>query len=127
MNDTISRQAAIDLVRDVCDAVLSGCGSHYDGDDEVYDDLLEVDAVFKCNKEIRIALANLPSAQPERIRGWWTPIPKSDRLGCDPVLAGFEDPVVGYDCSVCGEVYEAEVMGETLWNYCPNCGADMRN
>lgn len=64
MDNLISRQAAIDLVRDVCEAILSGCGSHYDGEDEVYDDLLEVDAILKCNKEIRIALANMPPAQP---------------------------------------------------------------
>ena len=68
MDNLISRQAAIDLVRDVCDAILSGCGSHYDGEDEVYDDLLEVDAILKCNKEIRIALANMPPAHPEGIR-----------------------------------------------------------
>ena len=68
MNDLISRQAAIGLVRDVCDAILSQCGSHYDGDDEVYDNLQEVDAVLKGNKEIRIALANMPSEQPEIIQ-----------------------------------------------------------
>lgn len=68
MDNLISRQAAIDLVRDVCDAILTGCGSHYDGEDEVYDDLLEVDAILKCNKEIGIALRNMQSAQPEIIR-----------------------------------------------------------
>lgn len=73
--DLISRQAAIDLVKDVCEAILSMCGSHYDGEDEVYDDRLEVDAILKCNKEIRIALRNLPSAQPEQ--RW---IPVTERL-----------------------------------------------
>ena len=68
--DTISRQAAIDLVRDVCDAIMSGCESWYDPEteDEVYKDIREVDAILKCNKEIRIALRNMPSAQPELIR-----------------------------------------------------------
>ena len=68
----IYRQDAIDLVKDVCEAILSMCGSHYDGEDEVYDDLLEVDAILKCNKEIRIALRNLPPAQPsdDYYRGW---------------------------------------------------------
>ena len=75
MSDLISRQAAIDLVRDVCDAVMSGCESWYDPDtgDEVYKDIREVDAILKCNKEIRIALRSMPSAQPERkpiIRCW---------------------------------------------------------
>ena len=64
MDDTISRAKALNLVKDVCDAILSGCGSHYDGEDEVYDNPLEVDAILKCNKEIRTALKHLPSAQP---------------------------------------------------------------
>lgn len=80
--DTISRQAAIDLVKDVCEAILSKCGSHYDGEDEVYDDPLEVDAVLKCNKEIRTALKHMPSAQLEtncsEIPNNW--IPCSERL-----------------------------------------------
>lgn len=63
--DMISRQTAIELVRDVCDAIMSGCESHWDGDDEVYEDIKEVDAILKCNKEIRTALKNMPSAQPE--------------------------------------------------------------
>ena len=69
-NDTISRADAIDLVRDVCDAIMSGCESWYDPEteDEVYKDIREVDAILKCNKEIRIALRNMPSAQPEQIR-----------------------------------------------------------
>ena len=70
MSDLISRKDAIDLVKDVCDAIMSSCDSHYDPEtgDEVYNDIFEVDAILKCNKEIRIALANLPSAQPEIIR-----------------------------------------------------------
>ena len=67
MSDSIDRKAAIDLVKDVCDAVMSGCESWYDTEtgDEVYKDILEVDAILKCNKEVRIALRNMPSAQPE--------------------------------------------------------------
>ena len=61
--DTISRKAAIELVKDVCDAIMSGCESWYDPEteDEVYKDIREVDAILKCNKEIRIALRNMPS------------------------------------------------------------------
>ena len=67
MNDLISRQAAIDLVKDVCDAIMSGCGSHYDEEmgDEVFDDIHEVAIILKCNKELRIALKHMPSALPE--------------------------------------------------------------
>ena len=67
-NDLISRESALALVRDICDAIMSCCGSHYDEEveDEVYDDIREVDAILKCNKEIRTALKNLPSKQPEQ-------------------------------------------------------------
>lgn len=69
MTDLISRTNAIELVKEVCDAIMSGCKSHYDSEigDEVYDDILEVDAILKCNKEIRKALKAMPSAQPEII------------------------------------------------------------
>lgn len=65
MDDLISRQRAIDMVKDVCDAIMSRCDSCYDPEigDEIYKDILEVDAILKCNKEIRIALRNMPSAQ----------------------------------------------------------------
>lgn len=68
MDDLISRQEAIELVKDVCDAIMSGCESRYDPEteDEVYTDIREVDAILKCNKEVRIALRNMPSAQPEK-------------------------------------------------------------
>ena len=70
MADSIDRQDAIDLVRDVCDAILSECGCHYDSEveGEVYDDIHEVSAILKCNKEIRKSLKDLPSAQPEIVR-----------------------------------------------------------
>ena len=66
VEDTISRQAALELVRDVCDAIMSCCESHCDEETgyEVYDDVREISAILKCNKEIRIALKNMPSALP---------------------------------------------------------------
>lgn len=64
--------------------------------------------------------------EPERMRGRWQEITEGDCSGYDPVLAGYDDPVVGYVCSVCHEGYEKEVMGKTTWDFCPNCGADMR-
>lgn len=68
VGELISRTDAIEIVKDVCDAIMSGCKSHYDSEvgDEVYDDILEVDAILKCNKEIRKALKGMPSAQPEQ-------------------------------------------------------------
>ena len=57
-----------------------------------------------------ITLAELPSAQPERKRGKWKP------YRCDM-----------YECSECGYIYtELTDRHRCGANYCPNCGADMR-
>ena len=109
VGDMISRQAAIDLVKDVCDAIMSCCGSHYDEetDDEVYDDIREIDAILKCNKEMKIALKNMPSAEPERKTGKWI----------------YNSPVT-MKCNQCGLVIK-----DWDWHrfkYCPNCYSDMR-
>ena len=68
--DLIDRQAAIDAITDACKAVMDKCECHYDKevDDLVYDDIREVDAVLRCNKEIGSSIRQLPSAQPEIIR-----------------------------------------------------------
>ena len=104
MDDLISRQAAIELVRDVCDAIMSGCDSYYDSetDDEVYKDLLEVDAILKCNKEIRIALRNMPSAEPETAKR----IVGKSRDGM----------TLWYQCDMCNEPVDEQD------NYCRGCG-----
>lgn len=61
---------------------------------------LFVDIVSECAEIIR----DLPSAQPEQNAGQWIP-----NKHTDTVL-----------CSQCGKCYGNE------YNYCPNCGADMR-
>ena len=67
-----------------------------------------------------------PTIEPQRIKGHWQEITEGDYSGYDPVLAGYDDPVVGYVCSICHEEYEKDKMGEPTWNYCPNCGTNMR-
>lgn len=63
--DIIYKQDAIDLVKNVCNTVMSEYESWYDLEikDEVYND-----AILKCNKRIRIALQNMSSVEPEIIR-----------------------------------------------------------
>lgn len=56
------------------------------------------------------SVKQLPSAQPERKRGKWQE---------DPSGYGF------WICSNCGFVSEASAAN-VLYNFCPNCGADMR-
>lgn len=140
MKDTIYRQDAIELVRDVCDAIMSGCDSYYDTEtgDEVYKDILEVDAILKCNKEIRIALKNMPSAPlytPDEIQTMqdleWAQMEKMYELGKEERKKGKwyrqED---GIYCSACNFGWDF-IIGvpsnvESEYRFCPNCGADMR-
>lgn len=83
--DLISRQAAIEAINKAFERVFA-----WDGTSPLGDKVLE----------------NVPSAQPERIRGRW--IEK-------PHVHG-----VAY-CSLCD--YELHTNDT---NFCPNCGADMR-
>ena len=53
----------------------------------------------------------LPSAQPEPKMGKW------ERHYCE------DGNPVGWQCDKCKEWY---YFGQTLPNFCPNCGADMR-
>ena len=56
---------------------------------------------------------SLPSAQPERKRGFWWAIEKGEK----GYSAG------NFRCSVCGEPNVSYIPKP---NFCPNCGADMR-
>lgn len=65
-------------------------------------------------KEIERAILNLPAAQPERKTGRW--------------ISEFNGRYTGgaywFGCSECGKVVPDVRNGG--WNFCPNCGADMR-
>ena len=54
-----------------------------------------------------------PPSQPKRIKGRW--------ISSDAIFGG--EP---FYCSECGENTRDTVMGKPRWNFCPNCGADMR-
>ena len=48
--------------------------------------------------------------------------PKRGRwISADAIFGG-----VPFYCSECGENTRDTVMGKPRWNFCPNCGADMR-
>lgn len=77
-------------------------------------DLIEQFYAFESKSEqiaLQIAMRDLPSAQPEPKRGKW------ERHYCKD---GSPD---GWQCDKCKEWY---YFGQTLPNFCPNCGADMR-
>ena len=63
--------------------------------------------------DFEMAIMMLPPAQPEHIKGRW--------ISADAIFGG-----VPFYCSECGENTRDTVMGKPRWNFCPNCGADMR-
>ena len=60
---------------------------------------------------IKLIKEDVPSAQPERKKGNW--------VGID------DDPCETFECDRCGFVLDDWIQG-ALYNFCPNCGADMR-
>ena len=68
------------------------------------------------------AIEDAPTIEPERKRGKWIHGREVSRemIG-DAVTAIFYE---GWECSECHALVEDG--REPLWNYCPNCGADMR-
>ena len=112
-SDVISRQDAIRKYQEVCNGIKCGeCpflikfhtekGSHI---------------ITDCKLEA--FLHDLPSAQPKT--GKWIPHREKSREYIGTVLVN-----VSYDywfCDDCG--YRVE-NGQPMYNFCPNCGADMR-
>lgn len=56
-------------------------------------------------------LEECDEVEPEREKGNW--------VGID------DEPCETFECDVCGFTLEDWIQG-ALYNYCPNCGADMR-
>lgn len=101
MNDLISRQAAIEEIRT------------YIVKPNISDDESEIKG-FNDGLELAISvLSVLPSVQPERKPGKWIVDALADNI---------------YRCSECGIDAPVEPTGGTEYksNYCPNCGAYMR-
>ena len=107
--DCISRQAAIDALDVLCQEHryrIPGKRETYSQYNEAWQDALD---------RAEGAIFNLPSAQPERKKGKW--IEEDD--GWDGVY---------WRCSECDGAF-CLVDGtpkENEYNFCPNCGADMR-
>ena len=98
MSDLISRKAAIDALGD---KPLAWTEGEYE---------LGLQNQWQSDVD---ALKAAPSAQPMRKKGKW--------VSADAIFGG-----VPFYCSECGENTRDTVMGEPRWNFCPNCGADMR-
>ncbi len=87
------------------------------------DDLISRQAAIKAIKTSRFCvdamekIIKLPSAQPERKRGKW--IYDEDEYGID---------IYGYYCDKCRFFLPWDYLINSIedYNFCPNCGADMK-
>lgn len=112
MNDTISRQAAIYAI----DEQIEQCDKSLSSFDISLKDTFAVKVERASLVAFREILEYLPSAQPERIRGRWIPTDSQCGIGCS---------VCGYPVdNFCHSIDYIDLEYEP--NFCPNCGADMR-
>ena len=112
MDDLISRQASLAVVKHTCETLMQKCDHHYDAEvgDDVFDNIKEVDAILSCNKYINMALKALPSVEAEPVRyGHWY----IQRFGSDA------------KCSECGMSFTDAYDIENHDKYCRHCGARM--
>ena len=109
MDDHISRQMAIEALERIFDRCEEIEIHLPDGDPDKtgYKMLPDYMIIWKY-------LHQLSSAQPERIRGRW------ERW---PGQLVPHNTIWWYVCSACGG---KAIDGGVLTNFCPNCGADMR-
>lgn len=69
-------------------------------------------------------LASIPSADViEPKRGWWIPCSK-EGLALTELMRREGRKWYGYKCSNCNFIYKGNALLE--FNFCPNCGCDMR-
>ena len=104
MDDLISRQA---LMKEFSDFVRASNSSDF-AQTPTWNDAVSL-------------VGSMPSAQPELNKGKWIPHRLISREYIGTVLVS-----VDYDywfCDTCG--YRVE-NGQPMYNYCPNCGAEMR-
>ena len=107
MKDTIDRQEAIaHLKKRLIETAINNVGV-----------IARCDSIFGDTADNRIGpwLNELPSAQPERKRGKWI----EDDDGWDGVI---------WRCSECDALFALTdgTPEENEYNFCPHCGADMR-
>jgi hypothetical protein len=62
-------------------------------------------------QEAKMTIENMPSAQPERLKGHWIPLDEY-----------FDE----YECDVCRTTYDTVCGTFDLPYFCTHCGADMR-
>ena len=76
------------------------------------------------NRVMRDALEELPSAQPERIKARWLPVGMAYAVGGESAMWG--DEIAYHACDNCWQQALEKDGEEVLSDFCPNCGAEMR-
>ena len=71
----------------------------------------EIQMEIKAYTDIANGVKDMPTIKPQRKKGNW--------VGID------DEPCEVWECDVCGCICE-DWMGKPTYNFCPNCGADMR-
>ena len=111
--DSISRQATIEAINAWDKFGVDGRGRLVRWQEGL--------VIYVRLRDVLTAIVNLPSVQPERKKGKWIPHIEKSREYIGTVLINVE-----YDywfCNTCG--YRVK-NGQPTYNFCPNCGADMR-
>lgn len=126
MNDLISRQVAICKCQErLYESALNNVGCDCTAD-EVFADIAE--------NRIKTWLSEVPSVQPEQgcdecvfkpFKQFQPERKKGKWVECDHDK--WNGDVCAYRCSECGGAYHLnneKVIA--IWNFCPNCGAEMK-
>lgn len=101
MKDLIDRQAILKHIEKIRQDAL------------MMNDIRESNIIMMGMNLCEEAVRNQPSVQPER-KGRWIKLDMHAHLA-------------DHKCTACGqECYVPTCMGEPMYIYCPNCGADMR-
>ena len=97
------------------------------------DPMQATEAVMNYSKGLRIAAALVMNASAadvvERVHGVWLDRRKEDcYTDEEPYVVKMEDgcPEMSCYCSICGDWLTASDEYSVRGNFCPNCGADMR-
>ncbi len=107
-NSLIKRQDAIDAMKSISDSIC---------EQQAIDALCELPSAQSEQECEKCIFKPFKQFQPERKKGEW--------IECDHDK--WNGDTFAYRCSECGGAYHLNIEQViAIWNFCPNCGADMR-
>ena len=124
-DDCISRQAAIDKLKREERILYTSAGAKYLI--RAFEDLPSAQPEFTeqdMRDEFNAGYAlGMEAAQSERKKGKWVEVAVTDGYDKD----GIKTWISVMQCDQCGFIVNAVEGHMAQYNYCPNCGADMRS